>query len=130
MGGKSESKSSSDQTTNTQNVTLQDTQGLNVAGIDNGTINITDAGQTARALDLGQSAIDGGVDIVSGLFSYLENSQNAAVNAVSDTAKLATTALGNTRPVNATSQTNGLYLLGGAAVVSWAVVNFYRRSKK
>jgi len=129
MGGKSSSSSSSKQTTQTQNVAVGDTEGLSLAGIDSANITITDAGSTAQALELGSQAIDGGVNIVSGLFDFLQNTQNEAVGAVSDTAKLATTALSETRPVNTSAQSSGLILLAGAGVVSWAVVNFYRAKK-
>lgn len=82
MGGKSSSSSTQQQTTQTQNLSLQDLDGVTVAGSENVTLRLSDQGAIEAGKDIAMQALDGVQESARGLFDFLKEREAATVDTI------------------------------------------------
>ena len=121
MGGKSKSSSSSSTTTNTQNLALEDVDGITFAGTDSVNFEM----DSPEAFDLAASAVDGVVDVAGGLFGFLNEQQKRATdqtdNALNAIDKTSETALAAVQSANQSENSQAMEALAKVAMVGIGV---------
>ena len=121
MGGKSSSKSSSTTTTNTQNLALEDVDGITLAGNEH----IDFRMDSPQAFDLAAASVDGVVDVAGGLFGFLNEQQQRATEQTSQVLdavdKTSETALAAVRSANQSENSQAMEALAKVAMVGIGV---------